>query len=444
MSKPNFQEGIEVAKRVSILYPQNRSIVGPGIKRAFQYLASTFTSRPEYLKFRTGSTFGTWRVPQAWELHQASITCNTTGKTIITSKDSNLHVWSHSIPIDLVISRKELDNHVRTNPELPEAIPYVTAYYSSTWGFSLQHNKLLQMCSGNFHVKIESDLWDDSLEIMEVVIPGRSKTEVFFSTYLCHPSMVVNELIAPSLAAELIKWLEKRENIYTYRFVFLPETIGSVIYSKKFLRNSKRRILHAFNLTCLGGSDEWNVLPTKKGNTYTDFVTKTFMLDRGMNFTTHNFKSRGSDERQYSNPNIELPILSIMRSKYHNFPEYHTSLDDLRFNLPERHQETFDFYIDLIQFIEADQQISCKDVGEPFLNGIFRNNDLGGQKHKEAANKNDLLDFLIQCDSSSFAEIIARTEMSIELGMELLTLCLKHNLIECEPLKPKKLREMQI
>lgn len=440
----DFQQGKNIADRVSILYPQNRSIVGPGIRSAYRYLATSFTTRPKYIKASTGSKFGTWEVPQSWELNRAKITCIQTGKTILDSEDSNLHVWSHSMPVNKIVSKSELENHMRSNPELPDAIPYVTAYYSKTWGFSIEHNKLSQMCSGDFHVSIESKLEDKYLEIMEVVIPGKSRTEVFFSTYLCHPSMVVNELIAPSLAAELIKWLENRDNLYTYRFVFLPETIGSIIYSKKFLRNSRRRILHAFNLTCLGGSDEWNVLPTKNGDTYTDVVTEFFMKNKGLLFKKHAFESRGSDERQYSNPNIMLPILSVMRSKYHCFPEYHTSLDDLRFNLIDRHQETFNFYKDLISFIELDQLLSSSELGEPFLNGIFHVDDLGGQKHKQAPEKGDLLNFLIHCDNSTFVEVMNRTQIPLDFGIKLMSLAMKHSLIYRAPIKPKMLKEVQI
>jgi aminopeptidase-like protein len=426
------------------LFPQNRSIVGEGIKMGYRQLCRNFETQPVFHHVKTGTKIGDWAVPQGWQLNFFRVKCANSGKIVVSPEDTNLRVWSHSISFNGEISKSEFLKHVKCHRELNDAIPYVTAYYSNTWGFSLSQREINEMCEGPFQVEINAELKDDVLEIMEVLIPGKTSEEVFFSTYLCHPSMVVNELSGPVLASELIGAIEKSENHYSYRFVFLPETIGSICYSQRFLRGSNRRIVHAFNLNCLGGFRDWAFLGSRDGNTYTDFLVRKYLADSSPGFIEYPFSERGSDERQYCNPNINLPIVSIMRKKYHEYPEYHTHLDNLSLNIPEVYEESLKAFLDICNVIENDFHLSVTAVSEPFLNGILREKKLGGQNHNELNIGRQLCDFLIYSDGRTLAEVCNSAQLDLMEGIKLLEIALNNSLVRTKRRKIQKIRTVQI
>jgi aminopeptidase-like protein len=436
--------GQKMAKLVEKLYPQNRSIIGPGIRDGFRQIAKTFETQPQFHKVKSGKKFANWTVPQGWELNSFHVKCINSGKTIVNSNETNLRVWSHSKAFTGKLEKAEFLEHIRVHSELREAIPYVTAYYSDNWGFSFTQEEVENLCDGPFEVNLDTTLQDDFLEIMDVLIPGRTSEEIFFSTYLCHPSMVVNELSGPTVAAELIAALEKSDNFYSYRFIFLPETIGSIIYSQKFLRKTKKKIVHAFNLNCLGGFEEWSFLASRDGDTYTDNLVRQYLGDSNPGYIEYPFSQRGSDERQYCNPNINLPIVSIMRKKYHEYPEYHTHLDDLSLNIPKFYEQSLNAFIDICNIIEVDQHIFAIQNSEPFLNSIFQDKRLGGQNHLEANIGRQLCNFLMYSDGRTFSQICKAIGVPLIHGIRLLEISIEHSLVRTERRKVKSLRELQL
>lgn len=444
MIKMASKSGFRMASLVEVLFPQNRSIVGKGIKNGYRHLSQTFESKPRFHHVRTGTKVGVWTIPQGWQLNSFKVRCLKSGNMIVRPDDTNLRVWSHSKSFHGELSKAEFLKHVRAHSELSEAIPYITAYYSDTWGFSLTRNEIDTLCEGPFQIELNTQLQDDVLEIMEILIPGKSSEEMFFSTYLCHPSMVVNELSGPVVASELISALEKSENHYSYRFVFLPETIGSIYYSQKFLRGSKRKIVHAFNLNCLGGFRDWAFLGSREGNTYTDDLVRKYLSHSKPEYIEYPFTERGSDERQYCNPRINLPIVSIMRKKYHEYEEYHTHLDNLSLNIAEVYEESLKAFIDICNIIENDYHIFTNLNSEPFLNNILEDLRLGGQNHVEANIGRQLCDFLIYSDGRTLVQICIIIGVPLLHGVKLLEIAVDNSLVRTERQKTPRIRKLQI
>ena len=439
-----FGAGERMEEMVRQLFPQNRSLVGPGIKDGFRQLATLFNTKPIFHHAKSGSTIGTWTVPKGWRLVSFQVKCLQSGKGVIGASDTNLRVWSHSVSFNGVIGRTEFLEHVRVHGGNKDAIPYITAYYSDTWGFSMSQLEVDSLCDGPFEVRLHTELENDELEIMEVLIPGHSAEEIFFSTYLCHPSMVINELSGPVVAAEMINAIEKQKNFYSYRFVFIPETLGSIFYSHKFLYGSNRRVLHAFNLNCLGGFKDWSFLGTKDGNKYTDQIVRGYLGESVKNFIEYPFTSRGSDERQYCNPNINLPMVSIMRKKYHEYSEYHTNLDNLDFNSADIFEESLIIMVNLCNIIEKDFKVYTTEKSEPFMNKIFGSGQLGGQNHVGRNTSRQLCDFLIYADGRTFFQICQAIGVPLIQGLEILQLAADNSLVRLKRQKCTKLRKIQL
>jgi len=268
-------------------------------------------------------------VPQEWYVNDAYI-ITPSGKKICNFKENNLHLLGYSIPIQKKINLKELQKYLYSIPEQPSAIPYVTSYYEERWGFCLSQNERDLLEEGDYLVFIDTKLFNGSLTYGEIFIKGQSDKEIFLSTYICHPSMANNELSGIVVSSYISKWLSnKRDNRFSYRFVFVPETIGSIAYLSKHYIDLKKKVVAGFNVSCIGDERSYSYLPSRNGNTISDKVAKHVLKWTDPNYITYSWLDRGSDERQYCAPGIDLPIASILRTKYGEYPEYHTSLDNL-------------------------------------------------------------------------------------------------------------------
>ena len=278
----------------------------------------------------SGTNVFDWKIPKEWYVKEAYI-ITPNGEKICDFSKNNLHHLGYSISFKGEISLKKLKNHLYTLPESPDAIPYITSYYEERWGFCLSHNQFESLKEGNYIVHIDTKKFNGFLNYGELLIKGNREEEIFLSTFICHPSMANDQLSGPTVLTYLVKWIMQLENPeYSYRIVFIPETIGSITYLSLHYEEMKNKVIAGFCISCIGDERSFSYLASRNGETMSDVVAKHVLYWTDHNYKSYTWLDRGSDERQYCAPGIDLPIASIMRSRYTHFPEYHSSLDDLK------------------------------------------------------------------------------------------------------------------
>ena len=310
------------------LFPLCRSITGEGVRDTLKYFRKIL---PDLIihEVPSGTQAFDWVVPDEWIIRDAYIK-DESGKKIVDFQKNNLHLMGYSEPINEWMDLQQLNEFLYSIPEQPSAIPYITSYYKKRWGFCLSYEQHLALKKGNYHVVIDSEIKAGVMNYGEIIIPGKSSKEIFLSTYVCHPSMANNELSGPIVTTALAQWLSSfKELEYTYRIIYVPETIGSILYLSKNFDHLKENVIAGFNITCIGDERCYSYLPSRDGDTLSDKVSLHILKHIDSNFLSYKWTDRGSDERQYCAPGIDLPIATIMRSKYGEYPEYHTSLDNL-------------------------------------------------------------------------------------------------------------------
>lgn len=307
------EEMYELCER---LFPICRSITGDGVRKTLQMLVEVYGNEINIHEVPTGTKVFDWTVPKEWNIKEAYIE-NSKGQRVIDFKNNNLHVVGYSLPVDKFVDLQELKSVVYTQPDQPDAIPYVTSYYKECYGFCMSQNQLDKLPEDTYHIVIDSELKEGSLTYGEIIIPGDTEEEVFLSTYICHPSMANNELSGPVVATFLAKWLNllvKRR--YTYRIIFIPETIGAITYLSKNLQYLKEHVIAGFNLSCVGDNRTFSYVESRYGDTLADKAAKNVLSFYYPDYKTYSFLKRGSDERQYNAPGVDLPVCAICRSKY--------------------------------------------------------------------------------------------------------------------------------
>jgi len=366
MEKAMHDLGKEMHNLCHELFPINRSITGEGFRKSLAILGGHLPNL-KTVEVPTGTKCFDWEVPREWNIKDAYIVCPN-GRKICEFKQSNLHVIGYSVPINKVISLDELQGNLYSLAEQPNAIPYITSYYKERWGFCITQNERDKLEVGEYRVFIDSELINGSLTYGELIIPGETDKEIFLSSYLCHPSMANNELSGPVVMTFIAKWLAGlKSRKYTYRIVILPETIGSITYLSRNYKKMKERVVGGFNVTCIGDDRAYSYLPSRKGDTLSDKVALHVLQYSQPDYITYGFLDRGSDERQYCSPGIDLPICSIMRTKYGCYPEYHTSLDDLDLVTPTGLFGGFEVLMKSIECMEYDEVLFSVVLCEPQL-----------------------------------------------------------------------------
>lgn len=347
------------------LWPLNRSLTGNGVRETLAIIGEHLPGL-EIFEVPTGEQVFDWVVPNEWNLTDAYLIAPS-GEKIIDLADSNVHVVSYSEPIDRELDLEELQTHLHSDPELPEAIPYVTSYYNPTWGFCLTQQQRDALQPGTYRAVIDATLEPGSLTYAQWVLPGESEQEVFISTYVCHPSLANNELSGPVVAVALAQWLQQQPNRkFTYRFAFIPESIGSITYLSRNLGHLKGTVVAGFNLTCIGDEGDYSYMQSRLANSPIDRIAQRVVMKTPQP-KIYTYVDRGSDERNYCAPGVDLPLISLMRTKYGSYREYHTSLDNLEFVTPAGLQGGFDLVKDCITEFENSRYYQATVLGEPQL-----------------------------------------------------------------------------
>jgi aminopeptidase-like protein len=355
--------GQELHQFAAELYPICRSITGDGIRKTLALIGDRIPLRT--FEVPSGTPVFDWTVPKEWNIRDAYIKAND-GRRVVDFRKSSLHVLNYSTPARATMRLSEFKSHLFTIPENPDWIPYRTSYYHENWGFCLSHNQLLDLEEGEYEVCIDSSLQDGHLTYAECYLPGRSTDEVLISTHACHPSLANDNLSGVVVAALLADFLGKRDLRYSYRFLFLPGTIGAITW---LARNSGviSRIRHGLVLATLGDACGFHYKKSRRGDTEIDRAVVQAFRDISVSSEILEFTPYGYDERQYCSPGFNLPIGCLMRS-VGGFPENHTSADNLDFIHPSQLAGSLRACVSVIDILENNLRfLNLKPHCEPQL-----------------------------------------------------------------------------
>ena len=412
------------------LYPICRSITGNGNRQSLEIIKEHIPL--EVHEVPTGTKVFDWTVPREWNITDAYIK-NSQGKKIVDFNTSNLHVLNYSIPVNKKMTLLELKPHLYTLPEYPDWIPYLTSYYNENWGFCLSHRQYKKLKEDTYKVVINSSLKDGSLTYGELFIGGQSDKEILISTYICHPSLANDNLSGVTLSTFLAKHLLgiKGNLKYSYRFLFIPETIGSITWLN--LNEDKiSNIKFGLVVTCVGDSGDSTYKKTRASNTLLDKIVEKVLIDSGKLYKIIDFFPSGSDERQFSSPGFKLPVGSLMRTPYGHYPEYHTSADNLDFIRVEKLQDSLNKYLGIIFVLENNAKfinINPKCELQLGRRGIY---DLREGTMVEKINYQDALRWVLNFSDGEYTllDIAMRSKISFRQIKEVADLLLAKGLLK--------------
>lgn len=346
--KRTAEIGKELYGFAAELFPICRSITGNGLRQTLTMIKNRIPL--EMFEVASGTQVFDWVVPKEWNVVDAYIR-DRTGRRVVDFQQSNLHLMNYSLPVHATMPMRELRPHLFTLPEKPDWIPYRTSYYQEDWGFCLSHKQMLLLTDGDYEVYIDSSIRDGHLSYGQCFLPGRSSGEILISCHVCHPSLANDNISGLVVATALAQLLSRQDLHYSYRFLFVPGTIGAITWLAKN-QASTERIRHGLVLTCLGDSGQFHYKKSRRGNSEIDRVAAHVLSHLAEASELVEFSPYGYDERQYCSPGFNLPVGCLMRSVWGTFPEYHTSADNLEFIKPQALGASFRVCVAIIDILE--------------------------------------------------------------------------------------------
>ena len=363
---------------IADLYPICRSITGEGVRQTLAKIGERIPL--EIHEVPSGTQVFDWTVPREWNIRDAWIK-DPRGEKVVDFRRLNLHVLNYSVPVHQKVSLEELKKHLFTLPDQPDLVPYRTSYYREAWGFCMTHHQWMSLQEGEYEVFVDSTLEDGSLSYGECFLPGETDREVLISCHVCHPSLCNDNLSGLAVCTFLAEALSRMKLRWSYRFVFIPGTIGSITW---LARNeaTANRIGAGLVAANLGDPGHFHYKKTRQGNAEIDRAVLQVLHDAGGEHGVEEFVPFGYDERQYSSPGFDLPVGSLTRTPYGRYPEYHTSADNLDLVRPEFLAGSLQTYLSVMEVLEANRRyINLNPKCEPQLGrrGLYRM--IGGDDH---------------------------------------------------------------
>ena len=409
------------------LWPINRSITGKGNVNSLKILKNFFFGLT-IKKFNSGDKVFDWKIPNEWSIKNAHI-LDPHKKKICDFKKNNLHLVGYSQKVNKTLDLDELKKHLFFIKNKPNSIPYLTSYYKKRWGFCITYNEYKKLIPGKYHVKIDSSFKKGKMHYGEIFIKGKSKLEIVFTTYICHPSMANNELSGPVLLTYLAHFIKKKKRKYSYRIIFVPVTIGSISYIEKNFYHLKKLCVAGYVVTCVGDERCYSYIPSRKGNTVSDLLAKRTLKKIKGKKIFYSWLDRRSDERQFCSPNVDLPFCSLIRTKYHSYPEYHTSEDKIGSVMTKKGMlSSLQMYKNLINNIEKETILKSVNSCEPFMTKYNLYPTIRTNRNKNYAQK--IMDFLSYSDGNIFLnDIHKKINVSKTESKKIYAILKKKNLI---------------
>ncbi len=363
--------GDEIYGLVCELYPFCRSITGDGVRETLRTVGREIPLEIQEIPSGTGVL--DWTIPKEWNVKDAYIK-NPRGEKVIDFANSNLHVVGYSVPVKKRMPLAELKRHLYTLPEYPDWIPFRATYYKENWGFCLSYNQLMKLTDDEYEVYIDSKLEPGFLTYGEYLLPGGISDEVLISCHVCHPSLANDNLSGIAVATILAKYLSRASLRYSYRFLFIPSTIGSITWLS-LNESSVSNIKHGLVVACVGDSGKLTYKKSRRGDTEVDKAVLHALKHSGRDYEIFDFSPYGYDERQFCSPGFNLPVGCFMRTPHGRYAEYHTSADNLSFVRPSYLADSLVQCVSVISILENDETyVNQNPKGEPQLGkrGLYR------------------------------------------------------------------------
>jgi len=422
--------GNEMMRLIARLFPICRSITGKGFRDTLTILQELIPLQVHEVP--TGTLVFDWTVPKEWNIRDAYIK-NSSGERVIDFQKCNLHVVGYSLPVRKRVSLDELKAHLFTLPEYPDWIPYRTAYYKEDWGFCLSHNHFLALTDETYDVCIDASLETGHLSYGEYYLPGRTENEILISCHACHPSLCNDNLSGIALSAFLAKFLRTHSLRYSYRFLFIPGTIGSITWLA-LNEKAAARVTHGLVVAGVGDPGKMTYKKSRRGNAEIDRAVAHVLQHSGAPYEVIDFFPYGYDERQYCSPGFDLAVGCLMRTPHGRYPEYHTSADNLNLVRPECLENSFGIYLTVLRVLEGNFKFSATHPKcEPQLGkrGLYA--AIGGSTDS-AKKQLAMLWVLNLCDGQNrLLDIAERANIHFDVIKDLADLLVDHNLLKAGP-----------